>query len=213
MNDELVIKTKNAFDYIQKLYGEVALLIQEAEGHLNAEPERFVIGLPSGYGVVGRGSSGLGAANVRLWPTRKFSIFFVPETGTEEKGGQTITSLAQPVIYVRFMLDGYSVTMANGDPLKEPAVLYGIFTKIERKHKKRFEKVEQLLIHLEYNEERVFAKLPKVVYEDAGVRAHGVFEHVPLFELREARDVVQKLVQPAVRLYRHQTAPIPSASG
>jgi hypothetical protein len=212
MSAELVTNTKNAFDYIQKLYSEVALLIQEAESHLQAEPERFVIGLPSGYGVVARGSSGLDAAYVRLWPTRKFSIFFVPESGTEVKGGQTITSLTQPVIYVRFLLDGYSVTKTNGDPLKEPAVLYGVFTKIERKHQKRFEKVEQLLIHLEYYEDRVFANLPMVVYEDAVVRAHGVFEHVPLFELRDASDVVQKLVQPAVQLYRQQTAPIASAA-
>src|SRR5262245_6934010 len=106
MSSQLVIDMKNAFAFVQQLYVEVALLIQELESQMHREDERFRLATPSGYNVVARGSSAID--NVRFWPTRKFSIFFVPEAKTEVKGGQTITPISESVLYLRFLLDEYA---------------------------------------------------------------------------------------------------------
>ena len=47
-SQNLIRQTKNAFEYIQKLYLESSYLIKEMEGLLKEEEENFIIGRPSG---------------------------------------------------------------------------------------------------------------------------------------------------------------------
>ena len=160
MSNQLVVDTRNAFAYVQQVYTEAALLIQQVEAELRREEERFVISLPSGYNVVARGSSGIESGNVRLWLRRKFSVFFVPEAKTEAKGGQTNTPVSESVLYIRFLLDEYGSFAFDGQALVEPSVIFGVFRETERFHKKRFNKLEEVLSHIEYYEERVSTGCP-----------------------------------------------------
>lgn len=201
MNNELIQKTRNAFAYVQQLYEDVALLLADLGRHLHAEPERFVMAHPKGYGVVSRGSLGLDLDLVRFWPMRKFSLFFVPEGHTtREKGKKTSTPINEPILYIRILLDDYQTTFADGKPLQEPTVLYGVLTKT--KFKKQYTKLEQLLIHLEYNDEKVFAHIPSLSFDDSRVSLRGTFHSIPLFSLTDAKAVSEYLVTPALDLYR-----------
>jgi hypothetical protein len=197
----LVADTHDAFAYLQGLYTEVALLIQEIEDHLRREEERFTIATPSGYSVTNRGSSGIDGANVKLWLMRKFGIFFVPEAKTELKGGSTFTPLSERILYFRFILDQHETIFFDKQALKEPSVLFGVFAETERVHKK-FEKFESVLIHIEYNDDRVFADLPRVNFKDAYVGLRGTLGHVPLFALNDSKAVAERLVRPAIELFR-----------
>jgi hypothetical protein len=199
-NDALTEQTKRAFDFTQKLYDEVALLIREVEAVVRNESERFVLGMPGGYGIVSRGSSQLEPANVKMWPLRRFGCFFVPESETELKGGLTETKLSSRPLYLRVVLDGYAALSHEGAPLQGPTVLYATFSEIASKGK--FRKFEQFVSHFEYNENRVFAKLPRIEYEDAYVRVTGECHCVPLFDLRDANAATDKLIRPALALYR-----------
>ena len=59
MDKDIVMQTKNAFDFVQKLFFEVSYLIKEIEGMVQQETEEFVIVKPSGYHVTTRTSTGL----------------------------------------------------------------------------------------------------------------------------------------------------------
>lgn len=201
MSNQLVANTRNAFAYLQQLYTEVALLIQEIEDHLRRQDERFTIATPSGYNVVARGSSGIDSANVKIWLRRKFGIFFVPEAKTELKGGQTFTALSERVLYLRFLLDEHGTIVFNKEQLKEPSVLFGVFSNTEGVHKK-FMKFESVLSHIEYNEERIFTALPSVNFRDAYVGLRGTLAHVPLFALKDSKAVDEQLIRPALSLFR-----------
>lgn len=43
MDDNLIQQTKNAFDFIEKVYYEISYLIKEIEGILQQEDEEFTI--------------------------------------------------------------------------------------------------------------------------------------------------------------------------
>lgn len=83
---KIVEQTKLSFNFIQKLYHEVAFLIKEIEGQLSEADERFFIGKPGGYQVNYRSSTGLEQVNVNKWLPRKMGVFFVPEDMTEIGG-------------------------------------------------------------------------------------------------------------------------------
>jgi len=104
----MIENTVNAFNFIQRLYDETATLIREIEGLLGDEPECFMIGRPSGYGISTRGSTGLEQQNVNRWLTKRFAVFFMPEDVLKLQKGQTVTPLPTTnVVYLRFLLDGY----------------------------------------------------------------------------------------------------------
>lgn len=208
---DLVTKTRDAFAYIQQLYKEVALLLFDLTRDLNVEQERFVMALPKGNGVVSRGSLGLDLNLVQFWPMRKFSVFFVPaEKTTRKKGKKTATPLAERVLYVRVLLDEYQSTTVGEKPLQEPTVLYGVMA--PPTIKRRFEKLEQLLIHLEYNGDKVFARIPDLSYEDSYIHLRGTFQAVPLHSLTDPKAVHEHLIKPALALYRAQSSETLKAS-
>ena len=167
MAKDLVSQTNLAFDYVQKLYNEVATLISEIEGAV-LEQEQLRIGKPSGHAISTRGSTGLERQNVQRWLTRRFAVFFVREEDIVEKAGQTATGL-QPtlrVAYVRVLLDGYENYSFNGEPLERPTVLFGYLEKFAW-FKAKANKLENLMTHIEYKEQKIFADLPVVNFKDS----------------------------------------------
>jgi hypothetical protein len=196
----LITQAKTAFDLLQCLYGECAALVRELEFALHREEEQFVIGKPAGYGVSTRGSTGLNPMNVELWPMRKFAVFFAPEAVVTLQGGQTRTNLDVRSLYLRFLLDDYDSMTFGGDTLQEPTVIYGVFTEVVPKGKKK--KLEEILGHIENRETSVFAKLPDVAFEDGYVRIVGTFQKVNLFDLADTASVSEHLAKPAVALYK-----------
>src|SRR3990172_12063884 len=144
---EIAEQTRLAFEFIQKLYLEVSYLIKEIEGLLSTEKEEFVIGRSGGYAITGIRSLGLEANIVNSWPLRKMSVFFVPKQATKYNQGITITKFEKnpKIIYLRILLDDKGL----GEPMAVLGVLHSFVGK-------KFEKVEQVMAHIEYNDTKVF---------------------------------------------------------
>ena len=138
-----------------------------------------------------------------MWPLRKFGILFVPETETRFENGTTRTELTKRSIYLRFLLDDYGATTFGNETLLEPSIIYGVFTSITAKKKVR--KLEDILVHFEYNDDIVFSKLPILDFEDAYLRVVGTFVRVSLFSFSNAEAVETQLAEPALALYRTLT--------
>ena len=141
---EIVEQTRLAFEFIGKLYLEASYLVKEIEGMLAEEDEKFIIGRPSGYGVTTRSSTGLEPNLVRLWPMRKFGVFFVEEEKTELKTGQTNTPLNEnmKLLYMRVILDDLKYA--------EPVISFGALYEIEKKPTVKWTKFEQMMAYFEY---------------------------------------------------------------
>jgi hypothetical protein len=193
---ETIEQTRLAYQHLQKLYFEVSYLIKEIEGLLSKENEEFIIGRPSGYGVATNRSAGLESVNVEFWSMRKMAVFFVPKDATVEKGGQTITKFEQKpkVIYLRIVLD------AKGMP--EPKIYAGILCDFMGKGKPTMEKVEQLMTHMEYREAQVFKNPHVIDYADGYLSFRGKLFEVNLFDINSSEDAYNKIVVPAVELFR-----------
>jgi hypothetical protein len=195
---ELVIQTKRAFDFIQKLYLEVSYLIKEIEGLLAEEDEHFVIGRPSGYHVTFRSSSGLEPANVTNWMPRNMAVFFIPESFGHLNRGQTNTILTPDlkIIYLRIRLDGQN--------LNQPKVHAGVLFNFNKKPSSTFpEKFEQAMAHLEYQETQAFKNIEEINYQDSYFSFHGKLIEVPLYDLNNSEDVLNCIVEPVLSLYRN----------
>lgn len=197
MNKQEIIKqTQIAYQFLQKLYFESSYLIKEVEGLLGKESEEFIIGRPSGYSVATNRSAGLEATNVESWSMRKMAVFFIPKKLTIEKGGQTITKFeAKPkVIYLRIVLD------AKG--MAEPKIFAGILHDFLGKGKLSMEKVEQLMTHIEYRDMQVFKNPYTIDYADGYLSFRGNLFGVNLLDVNSSEDVYNKIVVPAVELFR-----------
>lgn len=190
---ELIKQTKNAFEFIEKLYFEVSYLIKEIEGLLQREDEVLVIGRPSGYGVTTRSSTGLELGNVSQWLTKMFTVFFCPENRTKLSGGQTITEFKDDlkVIIIRIVL---------GDKdIDQPKINFGCLSEI--KPKKDQKKFEQLMFEFAYNSEKIFNS-PSDKYEDSYCSFKKVFKSEVLYSMNSSEDIVTKIIQPMLELYR-----------
>jgi hypothetical protein len=194
---ELIAQTKNAFDFIQKLYLEVSYLIKEVEGLLGEEEERFIIGRTSGYSITTRSSTGLEPNYVRNWLWRNMAVFYVPEKATTTRGGQTFTDITPTtkVIYLRAILDDHT----RPEPVLVAGVLYD-FHKISVAE--RLEKLEKLMAHIEYRSGQVFRNIDDIQYSDTSIQFRGCLFEVPLFDLQSSDDLQKKVVQPALALFR-----------
>lgn len=194
---EIAEQTKFAFEYLQKLYLETSYLIKEVEGLLAKEDEEFLIGRPSGYGITTNRSAGLESRNVEFWPLRKMAVFFAPKGSISEKGGQTFTKLDKEirVIYLRILL--------NAKGLSEPKVYAGIFYDFVQKGKASMVKIEQLMTHIEYRELQVFKNPLMIDYADGYLSFRGKLFAQDLFDLNSSEDVYDKIVLPAVRMFRN----------
>ena len=196
MKEEVVTQTKLAFDFLQKLYLEITYLIKEIEGQLSQEDEEFVIGKPSGYSVTTRNSTGLEPSNVNLWLYKKFSVFFVPKEHIQERSGKTITRLGEQIkiLYFRFVLDDSKI--------HEPTINFGVLMDFEKKRKSGPEKIEQLVAPIEFNDTKVFSGGENIHYEDANLSFNGKLLAVNLFDIRNAKDISEKIISPALQIFR-----------
>jgi hypothetical protein len=194
---EIIEQTNLAFDFIQKLYLEVSYLIKEIEGILHEEEEKFIIGRPGGYGITARRSSGLESTNVNLWLLRKFAVFFVPEDKTEVKGGQLITKIDEnlKILYLRIVLTGKNIN--------EPAVYSGALYSIQKKPQAKWiGKFENVMGHLEYNDDKIFKNVNKIDYEDAYIKLQGELVKNNLFEINDSETILKRIIKPSLELYR-----------
>lgn len=190
---ELIKQTENTLNFIEKLYFEVSYLIKEIEGLLQQEDEVFVIGRPSGYGVTTRSSSGLDANNVSQWLTKMFTVFFCPENMTKISGGQTITDFNNElrVIIIRIVL---------GDKdINQPKINVGCLSEI--KPKKDQKKFEQVMFEFAYNSDKIFNG-PSDKYEDSYCSFKKTFFTEDLYSITNSEEIVSKLIQPVLKLYR-----------
>jgi hypothetical protein len=193
---ELVAQTKLAFDFVQKLYFEVSYLIKEMEGLLSQENEEFIMGRTSGYAVTARSSNGLEPAHIPWWMYRRLSVFFVPKSSTLLESGMTKTRLdSNPrIIYLRILLDDKDFS--------EPTVLIGVLHDFNSKRKSRFEKVENVMTHIEYREGKVFSGSDHIDYDDTYLAFKGKLIPVNLYDINTSQDVTEKLIKPALAMYR-----------
>jgi len=191
------------FRFVQRLYDEVATLIREIEGTLAEEPEQFMIGRPSGYGITTRGSTGLDPQNVNRWLTRRLAVFFVQETETDLKGGQTRTPLAPGlrILYLRFMLDGYDAFSYDGEPLEVPTLLFGVLEGPSSK-REQWNKFENIMTHFEYVEPQLYDDLPKLEIDNNYVQVHGHLSRVDLFDLENTEELGLRVIEPLLTQFR-----------
>ena len=191
----MIRQTKNAFEYIQKLYLESSYLIKEMEGLLKEEEENFIIGRPSGYGITARSSTGLEQDNVLLWLLRKFAVFFVPKELTETIGGQTITELHDDlkIIYIRIIFDNKNID--------QPKIYSGILTDLEGK-RPGMNKFEKFMGHIEYNEKKIFSDINNIDYEDVNISMKGSLKEHNLFDINDSEAIMDEIINPLVRGYR-----------
>ena len=201
----MIENAANAFNFIQRLYDETATLVREIEGLLGDEPECFMIGRPSGYGISTRGSTGLEQQNVNRWLTKRFAVFFVPEHIYKLKQGQTVTTLPTAgVMYLRFLLDGYSSFSFGGKEIDAPSLLFGVLHDASCPNGKK-KKFEHLMGDFEYLEAKLLKDLPAVGLDEVSVMVSGTLQIVPLFTLTNSEAVNDRVVQPLVEQWRQVT--------
>jgi len=194
MTQNLEIQTRNALDFVQKLYFEISYLIKEVEGLLHQEDEEFVIGRPSGYGVTSGKSTGLEPANVESWLTKAFTVFFVPDKETKLHNGTTTTPFDNlKVILLDIELEGKKN--------KTPRVLAGVLYDIRSK-RDNYTKFEHMMFEFIYSRDKVFASVPELKYEDSYLSMKGKLFSLPLFSVQTSEDIVQKIVEPMLTIYR-----------
>jgi hypothetical protein len=196
MPTELAIQTKNAFDFIQKLYFEISYLIKEVEGLLQQEEEKFVINRKTGYAVTTKSSTGLEPQNVENWLYHTLTVFFCPENLTRRKGGVTVTNFNNKLKLLLLHID-----LIDKD-INEPRVLSGFIYNIKSK-RETTKKVENIMWTFAYNPKKVFSKFPEIVYEDSNCSFQGKCFLEKLFSIKDSDDVVKKLIEPMLSLYRN----------
>ena len=189
---EMVVQIKNAFDFIQKLYNESSYLLKEIEGQLSESG--FQILKPSGYSVSARSSTGLEQNNVNLWLLRKFAIGFVEKYESEQSTSQPTTEINDQlrVLYFKITLDEKG--------LSEPKLIFGVLYDI-KKFKDWVKKFENLMGQFEYIDNKLFAKFPDVDYEDGTFKIKGKFKKVNLLDINSSDELIEKVINPALKLY------------
>jgi len=193
---EIVEQTDLAFDFVNKLYLEVSVLIKEIEGLLKSENEEFVIAKPGGYSVTSPKSSGL--EYVDQWLIKKLSVSFIPKSMTELKKGGTITPFNDElkILYIRFILfDGN---------IKEPIIQIGRLHNFEIKDKgqKYFKKFENSMTHIEWNDLKFFSNPENINYEDVYFKCKGEFIDINLYDINKSEEVLDKILKPALEIFR-----------
>jgi len=192
---QIVQQTRLAFDFVEKLYLEVSYLIKEVEGLLAEEPEQFVIGRPSGYGITTRGTTGLETANVHQWLLRKLAVFFAPKDAAQTTKGQTATSPGKKVIYLRIVLDDKD--------LVEPTISFGILS-FEKKNAAGEwpTKFEHLMATIEYADTRVFKDPEAVDFQDPRYSLKGKLLAANLYDITDTEQIATRIIAPVLELFR-----------
>lgn len=195
MSKHLETSWRNAFEYVSKFYLETSYLIKEVEGMLGKEPEKFVLCQGNGYTVTSYTSTGLDPRQVACWIPATIAVAFVPEKVTEISKGFTETPFDKSL---RVLIMHIEVFWSE---MERPTVYFGTLEKIKCKHRD-WKKFEKLMFEFAYNPDDVFAKPPKIDYEDRHCSFSGYARTIPLLALNSAQDVRDKLVNPMLKLYR-----------
>ncbi len=195
MSQSLEQQTRNALDFVQKLFLEISYLIKEVEGLLYREEERFVIGRPSGYGVTSGKSTGLEPTNVEWWLPKAFTVIFVPEEQTSIHGGITNTPFHDQLKVLLLDIE------LEGKKNKTPRILAGFVFDINVKRKDHT-KFEHLMFEFVNSRDKVFAQAPNIIYEDSYVSMKGEVFCLPLFSISSSDEVSKKVVEPMLAAYR-----------
>lgn len=192
MDKEMMVdQTKLAFSLIQKLYLETGLLIQEIEGMLGEEDERFVIGKVAGYSISTRQSKGLERFNIPYWLVKKLAVFFIPESFTSYEKGNTNTKITPDLklIYIRIVLED--------NDLKEPKIYAGVLHHISAKNSKKF---EYSMASFDYRD--FVLKDGDVSLEDTNIQIKGTFFSTHLFDLNDSESISSRIIKPVLKIYR-----------
>jgi hypothetical protein len=202
-NKKKIIKNpKQAFDVIQKLYFKTSYLIKEIEGMLAEEEEKFVIGKTSDIAISAKMSKGIEAIDIPQWIVGKLAVFYIPQKATQTRSDkictQTFTKFGKKLklIYIRFIL--------NEKAMKEPYLCVGVLHDIiKKKQPKRWPHTfEDVMLHLEDEDSKVFKKLNPIRYEGQYIKFKGKLFRVNLFDINDSDDIRKKIIQPAVKLFR-----------
>ena len=196
MSKELVAQTRRAFDFVRKLFFETSYLVKEVEGQLQQEPEAFVIGRPSGYGVTTRTSSGLEPMNVEHWLPDNFTVFFCPEAETKLASGQTVTEFKKGLRLLILHID------LSGKDLKHPRILCGCVEEIVNRNR-AWKKFEHVMSQFAYYGKKIFGDIVAHGNHDGtNFSLKGEFKELPLFSIKSSDDIRSKVVEPMLKLYR-----------
>lgn len=128
---------------------------------------------------------------------RKFAVFFVPEDKTEVKGGQLITKIDEnlKILYLR--------TVLNDKNISEPVIYSGVLYSIQKKPQvKWIGKFENIMGHLEYNDDKIFKNVEKINYEDAHIKLQGELVKNNLFDINDSETILKKIIKPSLELFR-----------
>lgn len=195
MVKDVIKQTKNAFDFVQKLFFEISYLIKEMEGMVREEEEKFIIVRPSGYHVSTRTSTGLEPIYVENWLPKVFAVSFVPEEMTKIQAGQSITKLEEDpkllLIYIEVM----------GRELTQPKITFGTVYNIKSK-RKQYYKFEHFMTSFIYSGKKIFQNISNINYEDTYFSFKGKFKQINLFSIENSNDIRKKIVEPIIKLFR-----------
>ncbi len=192
---ELANQTRNAFEFIEKLFLESSYLIREVEGQLQKMPESFEILRPAGYVVSAVNAAGLEPKHVGNWLRKTIAVAFVPEGATERRGGQTHTPFSDD-LRVLFL----TMVFSAGE-LNEPTAFFGYVDQIENKTKD-FQKFERLMFEFPASAIKMLNSRSKISIDDNFCSMSGEVKKLKLYSLKTSEDVRKKLVEPMVKLYR-----------
>jgi len=195
MTQNLEMQTRNALNFVQKLYFEISYLIKEVEGLLHLEGEEFVIGRPSGYGVTSGKSTGLEPANVESWLSKAFTVFYVSDKETKLQGGQTTTPFHNELKVLLLDIE------LEGKKNKIPRIMAGVLYDIRPK-RDNYNKFEHLMFEFNYSRDKIFASAPDLNYEDSYLSMKGDLFNLPLFSVQTSEDISQKIIDPMLAKYR-----------
>lgn len=203
-------QVKNAFEVIQKLYQESSSLIREIESQLSEKKSEFQL-FSDGYCICSRTSIGLEAQEVNSWLLRQFAVTFVEKSMVDlqnvdysrtenlklENGLASCTKNDEnfKILYFRFVLDDKNQS--------EPQLIFGVFYDIKL-YKNWVKKRGNLLVAIEYADDRLLAQFPNVDFENENFKLKGNFKKVNLFDINSTDDLTEKVINQAIQIYKQQ---------
>ena len=210
IKSERANQVKNAFDVIQKLYQESSSLIRKIEEQLNERERKFQL-FSDSYCICSRTSIGLEPKEVNSWLRRKFAVAFVENSTVDwqnvddsrtsnlklENGLASCTKINEnfKMLYFRFLLDDKNQS--------EPQLIFGVFSDIKF-YKDWIKKRGNILVAIEYADDKLFAQFPNVDYESDTFKLKGKLKKVNLLDINSTDELIEKVVHPAIQIYEQQ---------
>ncbi|MDR2971417.1 MAG: hypothetical protein LBU83_05760 [Bacteroidales bacterium] len=201
---------KNAFNVIQNLYHESSYLIREIKGLLSENERKFQL-FSDGDCICSRTSIGLEPKEVSAWALRKFAVAFVEKSMVNlanlddsrmenlklQNGLASCTKINEnfKMLYLRFLLDAENQS--------EPQLIFGVFYDIKF-YKDWVKKRGNILIAIEYADDKLFAQFPNVDYENDILKLKGKLKKVNLSDIKKTDKLIEKVVIPAIQMYDKQ---------